>query len=169
MRQFRTILPGHFEIERGKVADYSALERFHYAKARPAIFAQIWKCIYVTPFTKERCLAGVLVLTWPSRHVLGRRAAMHIRGSPGEELKFVNQHVRTISRVIVHPRFRSLGISTALIRWVCKHCHTRYIEATARMGRLHPLFDRAGMQRIEPADSTRPVYFYLDKKKGNKS
>lgn len=167
MRQFRTILPGHFEIERGTAKDYDKLSRFHYAATRPAIFAQVWRCIYVTPFTRNRVIAAVLVLTYPTRHATGRRLLLPIRGSPKDELNFVNQHVRTISRVIVHPQFRSLGISTKLVQWVIRQCNTRYIEATARMGRVHPLFDRAGMQRHEPDDQTKPVYFLFDRKKGD--
>jgi len=168
MRHFRTILPGHFEIERGDVSDYAQLARFHYARTRPAIFAQIWRCVYVAPFTRARGLAGVLVLTYPTRNAMGRRSVLPIRGSPGDELKFVNEHVRTISRVIVHPQFRSLGISTKLIRCVCESCNTRYVEAVARMGRIHPLFDRAGMTRVEPTDEKRPVYFVFDRKKGER-
>jgi len=164
MRQFRTILPGHFEIERGSAQDYARLSRFHYAPTRPASFARVWKCVYVNPATHERMLASVIVMSWPARAAAGRRSVLPISGGPGNELRFINRHVRSISRVIVHPQFRSLGLSIRMIRWLCKCCNTRYVESVARMGKIHPLFDRAGMMRVIPKDQKSPAYFLFDRR-----
>jgi ABC-type ATPase with predicted acetyltransferase domain len=163
MHPFRTILPGHFEIERGSARDYVQLARFHYARTKPASFAQIWRCDYVDPVAHQRQLAAVIVMSFPTRAAAGRRSVLPIHGGAGEELRFINQHVRSISRVIVHPQFRSLGLSIRMIKWLCKCCNTRYVEAIARMGKIHPLFERAGMTRVIPKDPTRPAYFFLDR------
>src|SRR5207302_8084626 len=93
-----------------------------------------------------------------------RRRALGLHGSLAEELRFINANLRTISRVIVHPQFRALGLSSRLVRCICKHCDTRYTEALAVMGRAHPFFERAGMKRYEPAADEGPVY-YLYKKR----
>jgi ABC-type ATPase with predicted acetyltransferase domain len=74
-------------------------------------------------------------------------------------LCFINRHIRTISRVIVHPQFRALGLSSLLVRCICKHCDTRYTEAMAVMGRAHPFFEKGGMQRFEPGVPDGPIYY----------
>jgi N-acetylglutamate synthase-like GNAT family acetyltransferase len=75
----------------------------------------------------------------------------------------VNRHVRTISRVIVHPQFRALGIASQLVRRILQDCPTRYVEAVAAMGAVHPFFERAGMTRVEPATAAEPAYFLFDR------
>jgi GNAT superfamily N-acetyltransferase len=95
-------------------------------------------------------LVAVAVLSYPVPSSLGRRAALGITGSRADELRFANRQVRTISRVIVHPQFRSLGLATRLVRCICAQCDTRYVEAMAVMGRAHPLFERGGMRRVDP-------------------
>jgi len=65
--------------------------------------------------------------------------------------------------VIVHPQFRSLGLSSILARWMCEQCDTRYVEALAAMGRAHPFFERAGMTRFEPTEKSGAVYYLFDR------
>src|SRR5207237_8984428 len=76
----------------------------------------------------------------------------------GERLRFINAHVRTISRVIVHPQFGSLGIASLLVRRICNDCPTRYVEAIAAMGEVHPFFEKAGVQKVGEG------YFLFDRK-----
>jgi ABC-type ATPase with predicted acetyltransferase domain len=57
--------------------------------------------------------------------------------------------MRTISRVIVHPVFRSAGLAVRLVRHVLEHAETPYVEALAVMGRVHPFFKRAGMVEFD--------------------
>jgi ABC-type ATPase with predicted acetyltransferase domain len=96
----------------------------------------------------------------------GRDIAFGLSGkSYGEKIRFANANLRTISRIIVHPQFRSLGLATKLIRCLCNECPTRYVEASAQMGRAHPLFSCAGMTRVEPVNEDKPVYYFLDRGK----
>lgn len=106
-------------------------------------------------------IAAVAVLSHPVPVSRGRDRAFGLSGwTYGRRLRFANDNIRTISRVIVHPSFRSLGLSTMLIRRLIETCPTPFIEALARMGRAHPLFDCAGMTRVEPLCEDEPVYFY---------
>jgi N-acetylglutamate synthase-like GNAT family acetyltransferase len=86
-----------------------------------------------------------------------------MRFTRSQNLRFANRHIRTISRIIVHPQFRSLGLSTALVRCLCDNCDTQYIEAIAMMAKAHPFFERAGMTRIDPVSPDEPAYFILDR------
>jgi GNAT superfamily N-acetyltransferase len=61
----------------------------------------------------------------------------------------LNREMRTISRVVVHPMFRSTGLAVALVRHVLRHAQTPCVEALAAMGRVHPFFERAGMKAFD--------------------
>jgi ABC-type ATPase with predicted acetyltransferase domain len=65
-----------------------------------------------------------------------------------ERLRWANENVRTISRVIVHPQFRGIGVAAEVVRCVLEGCPTRWVEAVAAMGKVHPFFERAGMTRV---------------------
>ena len=166
MQDIPTFLPGRLFIGRGTWKDYRELAPFHYLPGRPATSALVGTVRYVSAgsqFCNAR-LTAVGVLSYPVPSCLPRRTAIGITGTRDDELRFANRHIRTISRVIVHPQFRSLGLSSVLVRWLCAHSPTRYVEALAVMGRAHPFFERAGMTRIDPQSDNAPVYFLFDRK-----
>jgi len=68
-------------------------------------------------------------------------------------LKLVGKNIRTISRVIIEPRFRSLGLAARLVRETMPIMEVPFIEALAVMGRVNPFFEKAGMTRYEPPAS----------------
>jgi GNAT superfamily N-acetyltransferase len=162
-------LPGKLSIGRGTPRDYFVLEQFHYIAKRPATWAAVWVVRYEPyhPTEHDRSRSRVVavgVLSYPVPSSIPRERFLGIQSlSRREKLFFVNQNLRTISRVVVHPQFRSLGLSSILVRCLCDHCDTRYVEAIAMMARAHPFFDRAGMTRIDPEKSDQPVYFILDR------
>ena len=162
-------LPCQLTLQRGVPGDYLDLEQFHYVARRPATYADVWSIRCCDAGTPSRVIAvGVLSYPVPSCHaretVLNRR---HF--TRRENLVFANQHIRTISRVVVHPQFRALGLSTALVRCLCAHCDTRYVEAIAMMARAHPFFERAGMRRVETDSEDHPIYFILDRESTSES
>ena len=162
-------LPGRIDISAGTAADYRTLERFHYLPCRPATWAAVVSAKYVPPDdSRPAKLIGVAVLSWPSALNSGRNQAFDLaRLRYGQRIRWANENVRTISRVVVHPQFRSIGLSHALIDWLCDRCTTRYIESSARMGRAHPMFDRAGFHRIDPLDDRHPLYYWREARATN--
>jgi ABC-type ATPase with predicted acetyltransferase domain len=103
------------------------------------------------------------VLSFPVVNSSARELALGLSGwEKGRRLSFVNEHVRAISRVVVHPQFRSLGLASWLVREVCVACPVRYVEAFAVMGRVHPFFEKGGM-RCVAAKAGRPVYYLFDR------
>lgn len=174
-------LPGLIKLTLGRASDYHALARFHYAPRPPATFAAV-VCAYwrrAEPaadatawqsFVKRNdainaqddpVLIAVAVLSYPSQLHRTRHRVFGLKPIPmGHRLRWVNSHLRTISRVVIHPQFRGIGLSTPLIRAAVDLCPTTYVEASARMGRAHPLFDRAGFTRVNPAAEDEPVYYW---------
>jgi hypothetical protein len=160
-------LPGTLTLAPGSARDYRQLEQFHYLPKRPATWADVWSIRFRprdAPEDGDGRVVAVGVLSYPVPSCRPRERFLGRLGlSRSENLRFANQHVRTISRVIVHPQFRSLGLSSVLVRCLCDSCTTRYVESIAMMARAHPFFDRAGMTRIEPEHEDEPVYFILDR------
>jgi GNAT superfamily N-acetyltransferase len=157
-------LPGRLTLSRGERSDYIELEAFHYIPKRPATWADVWTIYYHPDRANDSRLIAVGVLSYPAPFCKTRNHFFHReKFSLKENLMFINRNLRTISRVIVHPQFRSLGLSTILVRCLCDNCPTRYVEALAQMGRAHPFFERAGMTRIEPDNPDGPIYFIHDR------
>ena len=184
------ILRGTITIERGASADYRALAHFHYAPGRPATWAGVWRAVYWEEERQRHCklqiegpvlslpkdcklqigegkpshVVAVGVLSFPVLSLRQRERALGLEGmDPRQRRAWVNGNIRTISRVIVHPQFRSLGLASALVRRICADCTVRYVEALAAMGEVHPFFEKGGMRRVTSPGSDQPAYFILDR------
>lgn len=131
------------------IDDYRALAHLHYLAPRPATIAGVWRAqLPDADRPRARITAGVLVASLPTRQGLWRRYAWPNRYSGRDRaaaLARLNAEVRCISRVIVDPRFRGLGVAHALVRAYLAAPLTPATEAVAAMGRLVPFFASAGM------------------------
>src|SRR5205823_1709377 len=101
------------------------------------------------------CLAAVLVVSMPTLNGRWRELAWPGRFCGGDQracARRLNEEVRTISRVIVEPRWRGLGVATRLVREYLRSPLTEKTEAAAAMGVCCPFFEAAGMRawRLEP-------------------
>lgn len=158
-------IPGRLEPCLSLPRDYRALSRFHYRTGPPATWARMLRIDH-TP-ANVTCAAprpiAVAVLSWPTAVSRGRRERFGLFPLDfGGQIRFANKHLRTISRVIVHPQFRGLGLASLLVRGLIDLCPTRYVEATAAMGMVHPLFERGGMTRLGRSEEG-PAYFWFDR------
>ena len=148
-------------LERGSMSDYDALGAHHYLGGRPATVSRVWVLrrggvSVVGRFLGRGCggadreVVGVLVESNPCLHsrvrdvVFGGRYAGLGARQRGLALY---REVRCISRVVVEPRWRGLGLAVRLVGHALAAAETRYVEASAAMGRVHPFFERAGMVR----------------------
>ena len=118
-------------------------------------------------------VVAVAVLSYPTICSTPRERTLGLHDcTPRQRAAFVNGHVRTISRVVVHPQFRGLGLASELVRKLIEVCPTRYVEASAVMAHVHPFFAAAGMYHVEDdrserSDTLRPAYFIFDKAEGS--
>ncbi len=133
------------EVERGCLADMDGLLAYHYVAGRPATRVGILRAFDRT----HRQLAGVLVVSmptlnggWRQQAWPGRYAGRDRRASAGR----INAELRCISRVIIDPRYRGLGVATKLVRAYLAQPMSVATEAVAAMGAICPFFERAGMR-----------------------
>jgi GNAT superfamily N-acetyltransferase len=192
--RLESFLPGDLVVSRGTSRDYAELARFHYLPGRPATWAGVWVVRYVEgdrpggigkrtrlpvgfardgrdhgqtslPMPPGSRLAAVAVLSYPTVNSAARDRALGMVGWPAaRKLALANRDVRTISRVVVHPQFRGVGLASRLVRVICEQSPTRWVEAYAVMGRVHPFFEKGGMKRYDPPTGDGPVYYLFERR-----
>lgn len=134
-------------IEPGCAADYRALAHLHYRGAGPATWARVLRAVD----RRDGTLAGVLVVSMPTLHGTARRRAwpgVFEARSAAELSAVVRRELRTISRVVVDPRYRGLGVATALVRRYLSAPLTPRTEAVAAMASCTSFFAAAGMREV---------------------
>lgn len=126
-------------VEEGTREDYEKLAAFHYRDSRGLVWSQK---IFVLKRGDELC--GVIVYRSPAIHTYGRKAAL------GRTLTIqeVNRDLTCIARVVVHPKYRTIGLGVKLVRETLTLAGKPYVETTAVMVRYNPFFERAGMTKI---------------------
>lgn len=132
-------------VEPGTYADYARLAPLHYLGGAPMAITRILRA-RVQGLDEP---AGVLVASMPP--TCGRwRAPGHDRASAfsREALLALNRSTRRLSRVVVDPRCRGMGVASALVRAYLRSAPTRRTEGVAAMGAFCPFFERAGMTPI---------------------
>ena len=129
----------NIRVEEGSLEDYKRLAEFHYrSRGHPPplrIFALK---------RKDGETVGVILYSWPPVNIFGRKQALG-RRLPLEE---VNRKVAMISRVVLHPKYRSIGLGTRLVKETLPLVGRPYVETIAVMARYNPFFEKAGMKKI---------------------
>ncbi|MEM2971312.1 MAG: GNAT family N-acetyltransferase [Candidatus Bathyarchaeia archaeon] len=126
------------QISEGTTADYKALSVFHYRSNH----CPPPRKIYTLKRKDELC--GVIVYSYPPPTCFGRKQAK----LPKTSLKKLNKKLSTITRVVIHPKYRTIGLGTKLVRETLPLAGTLHVETVAVMAKYNPFFEKAGMQKI---------------------
>jgi len=126
-------------VEKGSRKDYLALAGFHYRSHHLGAVRTVFRAL-----RGDSELCGVIVYTYPAISVAGRQKAL-----PKMSIAELNQKLSNIMRVVVHPKYRTVGLGQKLVRETLQKCGTPCVEATAVMAKYNPFFERAGMTKIQ--------------------
>ena len=138
-------LTREMHITQGTIADYKALSHFHYRTSScPAP-----RKIFALKRKSETC--GVIVYAFASPTCFGRSKVW--KGT----LQQLQKELSVISRVVVHPKYRSVGLGVRLVRDSLLLAGTGCVEVVAVMARYNPFFERAGMRRIAESKPSAAV------------
>ena len=99
------------------------------------------------------CLVGVIVYSHsflnlkPRNMVFGERYVY----TPGDlhKARLINDEIARISRVIIHPKFRGIGLGEYMVRETMPKVNAKVIEVLAVMAKYNPFFEKAGMLRVD--------------------
>jgi len=133
-------------VVEGTRQDYDKLACFHY---RSSQLPPPYK-IFTLKHRNQK--VGVIVYSYPPATCFGRRQALGRMASLNE----LNKDLVWISRVVLHPKYRTIGLGTMLVKKTLPLIDRRYVETIAVMAKYNPFFERAGMTKIaqrEPHES----------------
>ena len=125
------------KVEQGNIADWRKLSGFHYRGHNVAISRKIFRLI------RGEELCGVIVYSYPPPACYGRRLVL-----PRITIQEMNKQLSIISRVVIHPKYRTVGLGAKLIRETLPLVGTPYVEMIAVMAKYNPFAEKAGMQKI---------------------
>jgi ABC-type lipoprotein export system ATPase subunit/N-acetylglutamate synthase-like GNAT family acetyltransferase len=142
----------HVHIEVGSIEDYYRLSRFHYkSKGHEESEGLRARDCFRLLFDGE--LVGVIVYCSsylnlkPRNMVFGRRYVF----TPGDlhTANLINEEIARISRVVIHPKFRGIGLGAFFVKETLPRVNAKVVEALAVMARYNPFFEKAGMIRVD--------------------
>jgi hypothetical protein len=135
------VVPGCYE-------DYDKLACYHYRDSNPGPFV----AIFTLKDIRQPNPVGVIVYKMPCVGAELRNTATgnFLTGlDRSTQLALINKNIRCISRVIIEPRFRGLGLAVRLVSETMPQMNVPIIEAMAVMGMVNPFFEKAGMKPYE--------------------
>ncbi|MBN1806842.1 MAG: hypothetical protein JW837_16460 [Sedimentisphaerales bacterium] len=136
------IVPGCFD-------DYSRLAHYHYRQSRPGPYDKIFVLRNDSLRDTRNKTLGVIVYSIPCPRLEIRSLVMDnffIGFDRDTQLGLINKNIRCISRLIIDPRFRGLGLVQRLVRRTMPEMNVPIIEAVATMGWVNPFLEKAGMK-----------------------
>jgi len=130
-------LAKEMQVEEGTTKDWRELAGFHYRSHKIVGPRRIF-CL-----KRKDELCGVIVYCYPPPTCFGRRLVL-----PKMSMKELNEKLSIISRVVVHPKYRTIGLGVKLVRETLAKAGTPYVEMPAVMAKYNPFGEKAGMRKI---------------------
>jgi len=148
------------QIVPGGRDDYEALAHYHYRDSKLGSYTAMFALKSAQSGGLRRQTVGVIVYKMPTPGAELRNVAtggIFTGFDRATQLVLLNKNVRCINRVIIEPRFRSLGLASRLVRETMPKVNVPIIEAMAVMGLVNPFFEKAGMRAFKAKIQARCV------------
>ena len=154
----RCTLCQNLKIQTSGIDDYNELAQYHYRSGKiiaPDAIYTLTNKNFRSPTSPK--IIGVIVYSMPSPGQSLRNIAtgnLFINLDKDTKLALINKNIRCISRVIIEPRYRGLGLATKLVRETMPLLNVPIVEALAVMGKANPFFEKAGMKKYSAPQRT---------------
>ena len=133
-------------IEEGTKGDWQKLSGFHYRGHKVAVPRKIFRLV------RSNELCGVIVYSYPPPACYGRRLVL-----PRMPIQELNKKLSIINRVVIHPKYRTIGLGAKLIRETLPLAGTPCVELIAAMAKYSPFAEKAGMQKIAQQQAVQSI------------
>jgi ABC-type ATPase with predicted acetyltransferase domain len=131
-------------IEKGIREDYRRLEEFHYRQKMPSIIYHVFRARLHDEVIGAICY----IPSHPNLRARSLCLSQFKGSSTAEHVRMINQTFVRIGRVVVHPKFRTIGLGVKLVKDTLSLVDRPYVETLAVMAQYNPFFEKAGMVRI---------------------
>jgi len=136
-RKFACSLLKEMQVEEGSYEDWKKVAGFHYRSHRVAFMQKIFV------LKRKDRVCGAIVYVHPMSAAPCRERVLKI-----ESMKALNEKVTRIARVVVHPKYRTIGAGVKLVHDSLPLCGKPYVEMIAVMARYNPFAEHAGMTKV---------------------
>jgi len=126
------------KIEQATQEDYNSLKRFHYLHGKPVTSHKF-------KLTHHGRTIGI-ILYGPS--FMNLRYRNQLFPEYNKNIKKVNAEILRITRIIIHPKYRGVGLAQELIRLTMPMVNKRIVETIAAIAQYNPFFEKAGMKLV---------------------
>jgi ABC-type ATPase with predicted acetyltransferase domain len=130
-------LTKEMKIEPGTRDDWQKLSVFHYRGHGVSVPRKIFRMV------RDDELCGVIVYTYPPPACYGRRLVL-----PRMTMQEINQNLATINRIVIHPKYRTIGLGEKIIHETLPQVGTPNVELVAVMAKYSPFAEKAGMKKV---------------------
>jgi len=141
-------LTKEMSVVKASLKDYEQLSSFHYRDSKTVPVA-----MKVFALKRGDEVVGAIVYSSPGVMQLGRMLTLGRKVL----LQELNRDWSLIRRVVIHPKYRSIGLGAKLVRETLMKCGKPYVESVAVMAKYNPFFQVAGMRRIAESTPDRNV------------
>jgi len=110
---------------------------------------------FVTLLWHGEQAVGICLFTCPPLALKQRRRFFGMSGRWSRLcLQLLNRQLVNLSRVVLHPLYRGVGLASAFVRRSCELCPWPWIESLAQMGHVNPFFEKAGFVKVGRSKAT---------------
>ncbi len=148
------------QIVEGCFDDYKELAKYHYRNERTGPFTNLFALKPKQDSFLDMTTIGVIVYSMPNPCLELRNIAtgnFFVGLDRKTQITLLNKTVRRISRLIIEPRFRGLGLAAHLVRETMPLVNVPIIEASGVMGMANPFFEKAGMAAYTAPQKTSNI------------
>jgi len=145
------------QIAEGTFSDYKELSKYHYRNVKTGPLTNIFVLKPKTKSTIDVKNIGVIVYSMPNPCLELRNIAtgnFFVGLDRKTQLSLLNKTVRRISRLIIEPRFRGLGLAAHIVRKTMPMVNIPIIEASGVMCKVNPFLEKAGMTAYKAPPKT---------------
>jgi ABC-type ATPase with predicted acetyltransferase domain len=133
-------------VEEGSYEDWKKVAGFHYRSHRVAFMQKIFV------LKREDRVYGAVVYVHPMSAAPCRSRVLKI-----ENMKELNEKLARVARVVVHPKYRTIGAGAKLLHDSLPKCGKPYVEMIAVMARYNPFGEHAGMTKVCESKPDRSI------------
>jgi ATPase subunit of ABC transporter with duplicated ATPase domains/predicted GNAT family N-acyltransferase len=146
-------------IRPGTRQEIEGLELFHYRGKLSAFqYQEVFVAERTTEYGSEVVGGIVFSSTFMNLRARNYVLPMYSGATDSSKGEALNKEVLRISRVIVLPKFRGIGLASRIVRETMPLVNRPYVETLAVMARYNPFFEKAGMVRINAPEKRDLAY-----------
>jgi len=130
-------LLNQMKVEEGSYEEWKNVAGFHYRSHRVAFIQKVFV------LKRKNRVCGSIVYVHPLSAAPCRQRVLKL-----ESMKELNEKLSRIGRVVVHPKYRTIGAGVKLVHDSLRLCGRPCVEMIAVMARYNPFAEHAGMKKV---------------------